>query len=179
MKAIAIAFCSLILFTASAADVVSIWGGARGTVILKSDGTVWTWGANFGGKLGIGSFTTNRILVPVEVHGIGNVDYLHSISAIMGGEVHNVAVKSDGTVWAWGSNFQGQLGDGTTNDAALPVQTGLGSVPPLTPVTKLGGRTYWNLAVKSDGSMWAWGMNSSGQIGNGTVSPYVVTPVMV
>jgi alpha-tubulin suppressor-like RCC1 family protein len=94
-------------------------GGARGTIILKSDGTVWTWGANSpGGKLGLGSAVTNRMLVPVEVHGAGNVDYLHSISAIMGGEVHNVALKSDGTVWTWGFNFQGGLGDGTTNDSA-------------------------------------------------------------
>jgi alpha-tubulin suppressor-like RCC1 family protein len=163
----------------SGADVVSIWGGARGTIILKSDGTVWTWGANFNGKLGIGSIAPNRVLVPTEVHGIGNIDYLNSITAIMGGEIHNLALKSDGTLWAWGWNALGQLGDGTTNDASLPIQVGLGSVPPLAPVTKLGGRTYWNLAVKSDGSMWAWGMNSSGQMGNGTVNSYVVTPVMV
>src|SRR4051794_5818834 len=62
---------------APAADIISIWGGARGTIILKSDGTVWTWGSNIGGKLGIGSATTNRVLVPVEVHGAGDVDYLH------------------------------------------------------------------------------------------------------
>src|SRR5437868_2306754 len=58
-----------------AADVVSIWGGARGTIVLKSDGTVWTWGANFGGKLGIGDATTNRSLVPVEVHGAGSSNF--------------------------------------------------------------------------------------------------------
>src|SRR5580765_1698093 len=125
-----------VLSAASAADVVSTWGGARGTIVLKSDGTVWTWGANMGGKLGIGDFATNRTLVPVEVHGAGNVDYLHSVTAIMGGEVHNVALKSDGTVWAWGMNFQGGLGDGTTNDSALPIQAGLNCNPPLTNATK-------------------------------------------
>src|SRR3954454_1536253 len=151
------------LLVCATPDVISLWGGARGTIILKSDGTVWTWGANSpGGKLGLGSAVTNRMLVPVEVHGPGNVDYLHSIAAIMGGEVHNVALKSDGTVWAWGYNFQGGLGDGTTNDSALPIQAGLNSVPPLANVTKLGGRTYFNLAVKSDGSIWAWGMGTSG-----------------
>jgi len=174
-----ILFCSTLL-AVSAADVVSAWGGARGTIVLKSDGTVWTWGANAGGKLGIGigNSATNRTLIPVEVHGAGNVDYLHSVSAIMGGEVHNVALKSDGTVWAWGFNFQGGLGDGTTNDSALPIQTGLNSIPPLTNVTKLGGRTYFNLAVKTDGSVWAWGMGTFGQMGNGAATN-CLSPVQV
>src|SRR5712671_545596 len=167
---------------APGADVTSIWGGARGTIVLKSDGTVWTWGANFSSKLGIGDATTNRLLVPVEVHGAGNAGYLNSISAIMGGELHNLALKADGTLWGWGANFVGQVGDGTTNDAALPVQIGLGSTPPLTNVTKLGGRTYFSLAVKTDGSIWAWGMNWNGQLGNGTITPssqVVLNPVMV
>jgi alpha-tubulin suppressor-like RCC1 family protein len=164
---------------AQGADVVSIWGGARGTIILKSDGTVWTWGANFNGKLGIGN--TNPVLmdVPVEVHGPGNLSYLNSIQAVMGGEFHNVALKSDGTVWCWGWNGIGQLGDGTTNDAWTPIQTGLTASPPLKGVTKLGGRPYFTLAVKSDGTIWAWGMNKLGQMGNGSVSPFVNVPVLV
>jgi alpha-tubulin suppressor-like RCC1 family protein len=164
---------------ACGADVISLWGGARGTIVLKSDGTVWTWGANFEGKLGIGETNTVRALVPVEVHGAGNVSYLNSVVSIMGGETHNMAVKADGTLWSWGYNFVGELGDGTTNDAAVPIQVGLGSTPPLTHVTKLGGRTYFSLAVKSDGTIWGWGMNSSGQMGNGTTGPNVLTPVMV
>lgn len=161
------------------ADVVSIWGGARGTVILKSDGTVWTWGSNIGGKLGIGNATTNRVLVPYEVHGADGTGYFNSVTAIMGGETHNLALKSDGTLWSWGMNFLGQLGDGTTNDAALPVRVGLGSIPPLDGVTKLGGRTYFSLAVKSDGSIWGWGMNWSGQVGSGTINPSGTPSVLV
>ena len=168
---------------ARAADVVSIWGGARGSIVLKSDGTVWTWGANFDGKLGIGDTNPSLVSVPVEVHGPGNASYLNSVQAIMGGEIHNVALKSDGTVWCWGWNAYGQLGNGTTNDAWTPTQTGLGSVPPLTAVTKLGGRPYFTLAVKSDGTIWAWGMNQYGQMGNGTVNPLlgpqVTVPVLV
>jgi alpha-tubulin suppressor-like RCC1 family protein len=64
------------LFLAHGADVVSIWGGARGTIVLKSDGTVWTWGANFYGKLGIGNTNPVLMSVPVEVNGAGNVSYL-------------------------------------------------------------------------------------------------------
>jgi alpha-tubulin suppressor-like RCC1 family protein len=140
---------------AQGADVISIWGGARGTIILKSDGTVWTWGANFNGKLGIGETNDLHIPVPVEVHGPGNVSYLNSIQAVMGCEFHNVALRNDGTVWCWGQNAYGQLGDGTTNDAWTPIQTGLTATPPLTNVTKLGGRPYFTLAVKADGTIWA------------------------
>jgi alpha-tubulin suppressor-like RCC1 family protein len=157
----------LALFSfARGADVISIWGGARGTIVLKSDGTVWTWGANSFGKLGIGATNPIRMSVPVEVHDPVNVSYLNSVKAIMGCETHNVGLKSDGTVCSWGYNVFGQLGNGTTNDAWLPVQTGLGANPPLTSVTKLGGRPYFTLAVKSDGTIWAWGMNRYGQMGN-------------
>jgi alpha-tubulin suppressor-like RCC1 family protein len=174
--------CAVLIFTVAlvyGADVVSIWGGARGTIVLKSDGTVWTWGANFNGKLGIGDTNPVRMSIPVEVHDPGNVSYLNSVQAIMGGEVHNVALKADGTVWSWGYNAFGQLGNGTTNDAWLPVQTGLGASPPLTNVIKLGGRPYFTLAVKSDGTVWAWGMNRYGQMGNGTVNPLPGPQVIV
>jgi alpha-tubulin suppressor-like RCC1 family protein len=112
MKIKPLAVISLLLISplpiASAADVVSLWGGARGTIILKSDGTVWTWGAGSFGKLGINT-TTGRSLVPVEVHGATNIDYLHSVTAIMAGETHNMALQSDKTLWSWGYNFVGEL----------------------------------------------------------------------
>ncbi len=114
----AILFLFLALVSsAHGADVVSVWGGARGTIILKSDGTVWTWGGNFDGKLGIGQTNTINSAVPVEVHDAGNVSYFNSVKAIMGCEMHNVALKNDGTVWCWGWNAYGQLGNGTTNDS--------------------------------------------------------------
>jgi alpha-tubulin suppressor-like RCC1 family protein len=148
--------------------VISIWGGARETIALKSDGTVWTWGLNdcvLGsgncGKLGDGT-KINR-LIPTQVHGPGNAGYLTSITAIMGGEHANYAIKSDGTLWAWGGNFVGQLGDGTYTNTVTPVE-----VSGLTSVTALGGRGYHNLAVKSDGTVWAWGWNRNGELGHDT-----------
>ena len=146
---------------AFAAEVTSIWGGARSTIVLKSDGTVWTWGANFAGKLGVGQSSTNlgRVLVPAEVHGAGDVAFLNSVKAIMGGEVHNVALQSDGTVWAWGNNMFGQLGNGSTNEAHTPVQVSV-----LHSVTALGGRGYHTLALEADGSVWGWGWNSMGEL---------------
>jgi alpha-tubulin suppressor-like RCC1 family protein len=142
---------------------------------MKSDHTVWTWGANFAGKIGVGVDQTTlvRVLVPTEVHDPGDVSYLNSMKAIMGGELHNLAVKSDGTVWAWGNNMFGQLGNGTTNSASLPVQ-----VSGLNSITSLGGRGYHSLAIKSDGTIWAWGWNSTGALGDGTTNATLV-PVQV
>src|SRR5882724_2617198 len=162
-------------FMAVSADVVSIWGGARGTMVQKSDGTVWTWGANFGGKLGVGLASTNlgRVLVPTEVHGPQDAGYFNSVTAILAGEVHNIALKSDGTVWAWGANMFGQLGNGSTNEAHTPVKTSV-----LNSVTALGGRGYHTLAIDSAGSVWGWGWNSAGELGDGTTNPTTV-PVKV
>lgn len=153
-------------------------------IILKSDGTVWTWGDNSDGKLGIGQTNTLYQTTLVEVHDAANVSFLNSVKLIMGGEEHNVAVKTDGTVWSWGWNAYAQLGTGTTNSSWVPTQTGLTANPPLTNVIKLGGQPYFTLAVKADGTIWAWGMNQYGQMGNGTVntpvsSPQVTVPVMV
>ncbi len=153
---------------ASSARVISLWGGARESIALKSDGTVWTWGINdcvLGsgpcGKLGDGTEISRSL--PIEVHGPDNSGYLTSITAIMGGEHDNYALKSDGTLWAWGGNFVGQLGNGTYTNTTTPVQ-----VSGLISVTALGGRGYHNLAVKSDGTVWAWGWNNHGQLGHDT-----------
>lgn len=155
--------------TGSSAKVISISGGARESIAIKSDGTVWTWGLNSCSNLGtgacgkLGDGTEISRSIPVQVHGPGDVGYLTSITAIMGGEHTNYALKSDGTAWAWGGNFVGQLGDGTYTNTVVPVQ-----VSGLISVTLLGGRGYHNLAVKSDGTVWAWGWNSRGQLGHDT-----------
>jgi YD repeat-containing protein len=153
----------------SSARVISLWGGARESIALKSDGTVWTWGLNQCSNLGtnpcskLGDGTEISRSIPIQVHGPGNVGYLTSITAIMGGEHANYALKSDGTLWAWGGNFVGQVGDGTYTNTVAPVQ-----ISSLISMTALGGRGYHNLAVKSDGTVWAWGWNSRGQLGHDT-----------
>jgi uncharacterized repeat protein (TIGR02543 family) len=139
---------------------VSVWGGARNAIVLKADGTVWTWGLNGHGQLGDG--TTTDSAVPVQVLGPGGVGHLTGIIAIMGGEQHHFALKADGTVWAWGMNMTDQLGDGNAQDSSTPVQ-----VSGLSSIVKLGGRGYHSLAVKSDGTVWAWGWDKQGALGIG------------
>lgn len=75
---------------------------------------------------------------------------------------HTVALKDDETVWAWGSNENGQLGDGTNNDSSIPVQ-----VIGLTDVVAISAGSKHTVALKEDGTVWTWGWNLSGQLGNG------------
>ena len=76
-----------------------------------------------------------------------------------------MAARSDGTVWAWGDNRVGELGDGTTTDRLAPVQ-----VTGLTGVTQVAAGCTHSLALRSDGTVWAWGANGAGQLGRGTVT---------
>ncbi len=92
---------------------------------------------------------------------------------------HSLALKSDGTLRAWGRNASGELGDGTTTDRSTPVQvSGLSSVTALAAGGNAGDTEAHSLAVKSDGTVWAWGSNSNGQLGDGTTTGRS-TPVQV
>src|ERR1019366_10106052 len=87
-------------------------------------------------------------------------------TVLAGGGYHTLALKSDGSVWAWGENTSGQIGDGgITTNRYLPAQ-----VPGLTGVVAVAGGGYHSLALKTDGSVWAWGGNSSGQLGYGPLT---------
>jgi alpha-tubulin suppressor-like RCC1 family protein len=84
---------------------------------------------------------------------------------IAAGYSHSLALKEDGSVWAWGRNDYGQLGDGTTTNKSSLVQ-----VSGLSQVTRIAAGDYHSLALKEDGSVWAWGRNSEGQLGDGTTT---------
>src|SRR6185436_7579276 len=92
---------------------------------------------------------------PVQVTG------LTGVTAIASGAYHSLALKSDGTVWAWGYNYYGTLGDGTTTTRSTPVQ-----VSGLTGVIAVSAGTLHSLALKSDGTVWAWGYNGFGELGD-------------
>jgi alpha-tubulin suppressor-like RCC1 family protein len=141
--------------------VAAVAAGAYHSLAVKSDGTVWAWGANAAGQLGVGTTTLSHFPLLVQ--------NLSGVAAVAGGAWHSLALKSDGTVWAWGLNNSGQLGDGTTIERHTPVQ-----VENLSGVAAVaaGGGDDWvpafSLALKSDGTLWAWGDNAFGQLGDGT-----------
>ncbi len=133
-------------------EVVALSSGGFHSLELKSDGTVWAWGGNWLGQLGDG--TTINSPAPIQVSGLTDV------AAIAAGGGHSVALKNDGTVWTWGDNSAGQLGSGTTIDSATPVQ-----VSELTDVTAIAAGGNHTVALKTDGTVWAWGFNALGQLG--------------
>jgi alpha-tubulin suppressor-like RCC1 family protein len=139
---------------------------------LKNDGTVWAWGKNDVGQLGNG--TTTNSLVPVQVKGQGGVGNLGSVVAISAGEFFSVALKSDGSVWAWGLNDVGELGNGTTTNSLVPVQVNLAGV-----VVAISAGEAHSLALLNDGTVWGWGDNYFGELGDGSTLNARPTPVQV
>ena len=136
---------------------VSAAGGR--TMATRTDGTLWAWGNNGLGVLGVGRAYTN-CLSPLQV---GAATNWTSVSA---GESHTLAVRTDGTMWAWGYNYYGQLGAGSSNFTEyLPVQVGAGA-----PWQRVAAGTYHSLAIRPDGSLWAWGYNGNGALGLGTTT---------
>lgn len=140
--------------------IVAIAAGASFSLALRDDGTVWAWGWNGNGQLGNGSSAVpTRSLVPVRALTPSG------IVAIAAGGLHALALRDDGTVWAWGYNETGALGDGTYTTRKTPVQV-LG----LSNAAAISAGFLHSLAIRSDGTTWAWGDNQSGQLGNGTTS---------
>ena len=138
----------------SANDWKAIVGGKRYTLALKNDGTLYAWGLNDYGQLGIGN--TNNQNTPQQVGSNSNWQ------AITAGGGHSLALAKDGTLYAWGANKFGQLGDRTNADKDVP--------------TKIGSDTWkaiyaggeHTLGIKSDGTLYAWGANTFGQLGDRT-----------
>ena len=147
--------------------VVGISAGSSHTVYLMSDGTVWAVGSNGNGQLGEG--TTTDSTTPVQVVKAPGGGLSHIIQTASG-EFHTVYLKSDGTVWAAGSNSNGQLGDGTTINRGNPVQVKKADGTEFKDVEKISAGNSHTIYLKSDGTVWAAGKNSTGQLGDGTTT---------
>jgi hypothetical protein len=147
--------------------VVAITAGRYFTCALTEAGAALCWGRNDFGQLGNG--TTTDSTVPVSVSGLSS-----SVARISGGFAHTCAVTDAGAVSCWGSNSHGQLGNGTTTDELVPVQvSGLTSG-----ASGVSTGRYHSCAVAAGGAVRCWGRNSSGQLGNGTMTDSAV-PVSV
>jgi alpha-tubulin suppressor-like RCC1 family protein len=155
-------------------NVVTTFGSSLSNsgYAVQSDGTLLAWGINANGQLGDGSRTQRN--VPVQISGLGGSS---GVIAVGAGDLHALAIKGDGTLYSWGNNSSGQLGNGTIFAQVEPVQTfGLGSG---SGVIAISARAQFTLALKSDGTVLAWGNNGNGQLGDGTFdnknSPVQVT----
>jgi alpha-tubulin suppressor-like RCC1 family protein len=153
----------------------AVVAGANHTAALKADGSVWAWGSNLNGQIGDGTSGNNR-LVPVQVGSSGN--WLTGVVALAAGASHTLALKADGSVWAWGYNLSGQLGDNSTTQRTLPVQVGIAGNW-LTGVVAIAAGASHSMALKSNGTVYAWGANASGQVGDGTSGTNRLIPVQV
>jgi alpha-tubulin suppressor-like RCC1 family protein len=151
--------------------VTKIAAGDGFSLALRSDGTVWAWGNNNAGELGDG--TTTPSTAPVQVSGLSQV------TSIAAGADSALAVRTRGittlkTVWAWGGNGSGQLGDGTLSNHLTPEQvTGIEAPS----VTGISVGEEFAVALGSDGSVWAWGADDAGQLGNAPSASPVARPV--
>lgn len=133
---------------------------------IKTDGTLWTWGYDTYGKLGNNS-TTGRSSPAQTIAGGTNWKQV-SVAAY-----HTTAVKTDGTLWVWGYNAQGQLGDNTINNRLSPVQTVSGG----TTWSQVSAGIYNTAAIKTNGTLWIWGWNIYGALGNNTSGETRSSPV--
>jgi len=191
---------------AGLSDVTQIATGLDHSLALKADGTVWAWGYNVYGQLGNGLNMNSNLPVwtgltnasavacggdfslALKVAGVvawGNNEWgqlgdgttISSLTpgwviglpdgavGIAGGQFHALALMQDGSVWAWGANFGGQLGDGTTAARGTP-----GPVHGIGTATQIAGGRFHSMALLADGSTRLWGRNAFGQIGDGTTT---------
>jgi len=146
-------------------NIADIAAGGSHSLLLKKDGSVWSWGRNDAGQLGLGN-TLNQNF-PIKING------LPQIRALAAGSAHSLALDTSGNVWSWGYNGFGALGDGTTNQRLSPVR-----VVALSGATQIAAGAYHSMALKL-GTVYSWGLNSVGQLGLGNkINAFIPTPIL-
>ncbi len=140
-------------------DLVSVVAGSDHSCVIRQDGRVLCWGDNTHGQLGDG--TTVQTASPVETSLRDR-----KAASMVAGSRHTCAISPEGQAWCWGFNFYGQLGDGTTEDRAFPVQVAALSDT----VHAMAAGESHTCAIRRDRSVWCWGKNDRGQLGDGTTS---------
>lgn len=160
-------------------DVVFVSAGRNHTMAIKSDASLWAWGSNEYGQLGDGTQTigmdnegnfviteNNDKYLPVKV--------MDNVTFVSAGLCGTMAIKTDGSLWAWGINANGQLGGGIENNTIIPIKI-------MDDVASVSMGIFYTMVIKKDGSLWGWGSNDNGQLGNGKPTEYYrdLSPVKV
>ena len=131
--------------------------GSNHTLAIKTDGTLWAWGYNLYGQVGDNTLANRS--TPRQIG--TNTNWKQVFAGPNSG--HAQAIKTDGTFWAWGNNFYGQVGDNTRANRSTPRQIGTD-----TNWRQVAGGGNHSIAIKTDGTLWAWGYNTYGQVGDNT-----------
>jgi len=142
-------------------DWATVQGGKDFTIAVKTNGSLWSWGQNAEGRLGLGTIIPSCVIKPTQVG--EDRDWTREKTGISAGLEHVIALKTDGTLWTWGGNPDGELGDGTFSSRSTPAQVGDDS-----DWAAVSAGYNHSLAIKKDGTLWAWGMNNCGQLGDRT-----------
>jgi alpha-tubulin suppressor-like RCC1 family protein len=167
---------------AIAATGTGVFGIMGHSLALDSEGKFWSWGRNFNGQLGDATFVCRDL--PTRVRNSYGGGFFGNAISISAGSEHSLALCEDGSVWAWGNNYYGVIGNNTTSDRNLPTQVhGVDNIGYLTDIVQISTSNSHNFAIDSEGNLYGWGRNNSGQIGDGTVIqrnyPVAITSIPV
>lgn len=150
-------------------DWVSVSAGSVHTVLRKTNNTLWVCGRNNYGQLGLGYTSNSVVTTPSQLISTDS-DWI----VVKSGCSHNIALKSNGTIWTWGRNNKGQIGDNTVTNRTTPREIGTDSDWSI-----VNGGYYYTMAIKTNNTLWTWGDDDYGQLGLGFITPNMKTPCLI
>lgn len=153
----------------SLSNMVQVAAGSSHSLALSQDGKIFSWGANNEGQLGFGSLSVRRLVSPGIISGTSN------FVMVCAGEVHSIALRSDGSVWSWGGNQFGQVGVGLLNHSVLKPE----QIQSLSNIVSIAAGRYHSVALTADGTVYGWGLNSNGQLGINSDDRVISQPVKI
>ena len=166
----------------SLTNITAISAGGLHSLALDATGGVWAWGSNAYMQLGRGNNSIIDSNYAVQVPDPTTGSQLTNVVAIAAGGSHSLVLKNDGTVWAWGNNGYGQLGNNfgnsnSTANSSVPVRVVIDTLnTPLTNVIAIAAGGSFSFAVKADGTVWTWGNNDFSQLGDRILTGLIGTP---
>ena len=146
-------------------DWIQLSAGIQHALGLRSNGTAWSWGRNLNGQLGDNNGTIGSRSSPVSIVG-GYTDWIQ----LSAGGYQSLGLRANGTLWSWGSNIGGRLGDNTTVSKSSPVSV-VGGFTDWVQISTGGALSYGHsLAIRANGTAWSWGTNTGGRLGDNTAT---------